>query len=51
MQYLEQSWRGCLIYKANFAPKGLMEIPRPLLYTNMTPTKTPMCLEPLNIAF
>ena len=50
-QIFRTFWRGCVIYKANIALKGLKEILRTVLYTNMTPTKTPMCLEPLNIAF
>ena len=30
---------GFRMENANFAPLGLMKIPRPLLYTNMTLTK------------
>ena len=30
---------GFRMENANFAPKGLMKIPRPLLYSNMTLTK------------
>ena len=36
---------------SNFAPKGLMEIPRPLLYINMTPTKTLIPSDTPNLAF
>ena len=35
---------------SNFAPKGPTENPRPLLYTNMTPTKTHIASEPPNLA-
>ena len=35
----------------NFGPRGLTKNLRPLLYTNMTPTKTPIASEPLNLAF
>ena len=48
MKNLEQSTQPLhRLYIANFAPKGLTEIPRSLLYTNMTPTKTPTPSETL----
>ena len=34
----------------NFGPRGLMENLRPLLYTNMTLTKTPIASKPPNLA-
>ena len=36
---------------ANFAPKGLAKIPRPLLYTNMTLTKLSIASDGLTQAF
>ena len=47
-----QIWRGCVILLiANFFVLAVMKNPKPLLYTNMTPTKTPIASEPLNLAF
>ena len=37
-------------YTANFTPKGLRKILKALLYTNMTPTKTPIPSKPPNLA-
>ena len=37
-------------YAANFTSKGLRKILKALLYTNMTPTKTPIPSEPTNLA-
>ena len=41
--------RGCVILING--QLAVMKIPRPLLYTNMTPTKTFIPSEPLNLAF
>ena len=41
--------RGCVIL--NSGRLAVMKNPRPLLYTNMTPTKTPIPSKPLNLAF
>ena len=38
------------LHITNFTPKGLRKILKALLYTNMTPTKTPIPLKHPNLA-